>query len=218
MTSDDRHSVADEAVIVEDPEARARQEAANGLRQYNAAMEVVRNHINDSERPFRLRPSHVLMLNREALKGIERMAGAFRNTKIRIGKSRHVPPDFAAVPEEIEGMCDYVNEHWDVAPCHLGAYLLWRLNWIHPFVDGNGRTSRMVSYMVLSIRMNSLLPGVPTIPEQISVNKTPYYDALEKADEAWANGEQVDVSELEKLLEGMLAQQLYNATTAASAH
>jgi hypothetical protein len=66
--------------------------------------------------------------------------------------------------------------------------------------------------------MNGMLPGIPTIPEQIAVDKTPYYAALEAADAAWADGERVDVSELEKLLEGMLAQQLYNATTAAASH
>ena len=218
MTSEDRHSVADTVEIIQDPDALARQEAENGLRQYNAAMDVVRNHVNDAKRPFRLRVSHILMLNRMALAGIERMAGAFRTTGIKIGKSKHVPPDFAVVPEAIEDMCDYVNGNWDASPCHLAAYLLWRLNWVHPFVDGNGRTSRMVSYMVLSIRMNGMLPGIPTIPEQISIDKAPYYAALEAADAAWADGERVDVSALEKLVEGMLAQQLYNATIAAATH
>jgi len=216
MSSEDRHSVADAPEIVQDPDALARQEAENGIRQYNAAIDVVRNHVNDSERPFKLRPSHILMLNREALAGIDRMAGAFRNTGIKISKSKHTPPDYAVVPELIEAMCDYVNEHWSSSSTHLAAYLLWRLNWIHPFVDGNGRTSRMVSYMVLNIRMDAMLPGVPTIPEQISSDKGPYYAALEMADEAWADGERVDVSTLEKLLEGMLAQQLFNATEAAS--
>lgn len=218
MNSDDRHSVADAPEIISDPDELARQEAANGIRQYNAAMDVVRNHVNDRDRPFKLRPSQILMLNREALAGIDRMAGAFRNTAIKISKSSHVPPDYAIVPEEIERMCDYVNDNWSSSPCHLAAYLLWRLNWIHPFVDGNGRTSRMVSYMVLSIRMDGMLPGVPTIPEQISSDKGPYYSALEKADAAWSNGERVDVKELETLLEGMLAQQLLNATQAAATH
>ena len=188
--------------------------------QYNAAAgRGAQPRVNRPQRPFKLRPSQILMLNREALTGIERMAGAFRSTGVKISKSKHVPPDFAIVPEEVgEHMCDYVNENWAASPCHLSAYLLWRLNWIHPFVDGNGRTSRMDSYMVLSIRMNGMLPGVPTIPEQIAVDKAPYYAALENADAEWAHGQHVDVSSLEKLLEGMLAQQLYNATEAASSH
>jgi Fic family protein len=47
-------------------------------------------------------------------------------------------------------------------PIHLAAYLMWRLNWIHPFADGNGRTSRIISYVVLSIRAGAILPGTPT--------------------------------------------------------
>jgi hypothetical protein len=33
-----------------------------------------------------------------------------------------------------------------VVPTELAAYGLWRLNWIHPFVEGNGRTARAVCY------------------------------------------------------------------------
>jgi Fic family protein len=67
-------------------------------------------------------------------------------------------------------------------PIHLAAYLMWRLNWIHPFADGNGRTSRIISYVVLSIRAGAILPGTPTIPDQIVDNRKPYFDALDAAD------------------------------------
>jgi hypothetical protein len=52
------------------------------------------------------------------------------------------------------------------------------------------------------------LPGTNTIPDQISANKIPYYEALEAADGAYKNGS-VDVTELEELLGNMLANQLY---------
>lgn len=61
--------------------------------------------------------------------------------------SKHEPVGAHLVPELVEDMCDYVNDHWDEStPIHLAAYLMWRLNWIHPFADGNGRTSRIISY------------------------------------------------------------------------
>lgn len=113
-------------------------------------------------------------------------------------------------------MCEYVNDHWaNKTAVHLAAYVLWKMNWIHPFADGNGRTARAVSYVVLSIKLDSLLPGTPTIPDQIAANKTPYYKALEAADREWAN-ENVDVSQLETVIEGMLARQLLNAAKQAS--
>ncbi|WP_271571569.1 Fic family protein [Bradyrhizobium sp. CCBAU 11386] len=90
--------------------------------------------------------------------------------------------------EEIEHLCDYINDNWSMSAVHLAAYVLWRLNWIHPFADGNGRTARAVSYVVMSIKLDSLLPGAPTIPEQIAGNKKPYYDALEAADQRLTEG------------------------------
>ena len=106
-------------------------------------------------------------------------------------------------------MCDYVNDNWDSqSPLHLSSYVMWRLNWIHPFEDGNGRTSRALSYLVLCVRTGYRLPGATTIPDRISTNKFPYYDALDAADEAWKAGSKTDVSKMEELLGDHLAGQL----------
>src|SRR6266853_5258086 len=79
------------------------------------------------------------------------------------------PPGAHMVPEEVEHMCDYVNDNWEKSsPVHLAAYALWKLNWIHPFTDGNGRTARAISYLLLCLRLGYRLPGTNTIPEQIS--------------------------------------------------
>jgi len=85
---------------------------------------------------------------------------------------------------------------------------MWRLNWIHPFEDGNGRTSRAISYLVLCIGMKLLLPGSPTIPQQIQEDRSAYFEALERADEAYRNDETIDVSDMENALKNMLAKQL----------
>jgi Fic family protein len=148
-------------------------------------------------------------LNAEALKGIHTMAGTYRNGPVKIGGSKHTPPEAFLVAEEVQGLCDYVNENWQAKDgLHLSAYVLWRLNWIHPFADGNGRTARAISYVVLCTRLDGLLPGSPTIPDQIADDKKPYYAALEVADEALEKTGKVDVSAMEGLLRGMLAKQL----------
>jgi len=64
-------------------------------------------------------------------------------------------------------------------------------------------------------RSERLLPGTPTIPEQIAADKQPYYNALEAADREWTN-EKVDVSKLEAVIEAMLSQQLIHAVKQAS--
>lgn len=204
-----RHSKALSAEIIQDPQARAEAEAKNGLRQFDAAIEII-DYFLDAERPFRLRPSQVLHLQRIALERISAYAGNYRPGDVEIEQSEHQPPPAHRVAELVEDMCDYVNAHWETASAvHLAAYVMWRLNWIHPFADGNGRTSRAVSYVVLCVRLGYRLPGSRTIPLQISENRGAYFNALDKADAAAARGE-LDVSEMERLMEQLLAEQLYS--------
>lgn len=213
----DRHSHAEDAQLLSDPDEIARREAENGLRQFNLALEMIRGSVKDKERPFRLRAGPILQLHKSALDGLHRLAGTFRNTPVKIGGSKHQPPHEAFVADEVQSMCEYVTENWGKkSATHLGAYVLWKMNWIHPFSDGNGRTARAISYVVLSAKLDSLLPGTPTIPEQIAIDKQPYYQGLEAADEAWTTTQQVDVSKLEAMLNNMLAAQLLSATKEAS--
>jgi Fic family protein len=201
-----RDSRALEPDLITDPLARAEAEARNGLRQYDHGIKVIQSALERG--PFKLRLSLVLALHREALADISMYAGNFRPAGVQIQGSKHEPAGAHLVPELVEEMCDYVNEHWEKStPIHLAAYIMWRLNWIHPFADGNGRTSRILSYVVLSIRAGALLPGTPTIPDQIVDNRGPYFDALDAADEAWRAGT-IDLAKMEQLLGGLLANQL----------
>lgn len=203
----DRHSKALEAEIVSDPYEQAKIEARNGVRQFDAVTEMI-ECFSDPERKFKLRPSHLLHLQRIALEGLSGYAGNFRPAGIEIGGSKHEPPGAHMVPEEVEFMCDYINDHWEKSsPVHLAAYALWKLNWIHPFTDGNGRTARAISYLLLCLRLGYRLPGTNTIPEQIAKDKKPYYKALEAADKVW-EAKKIDLSELEDLLSSLLANQL----------
>jgi len=214
MPDEERHSKALEIELISDPQEKARREAENGLRQFDEVIEQI-SYWLQPERPFKLRPSAILSLHRRALQGISSFAGVFRPGGIEIKGSKHSPPGAHLVPELVEQLCDCLNENWTiVSPLHLAAYTLWRMNWIHPFVDGNGRTSRAVSYLVLSVRLGYVLPGTTTIPEQISKNKDPYYKALEAADSAQAAGK-LDLAEMERFLESLLAAQLVSVIDAA---
>lgn len=201
-----RDSRALEPALISDPQARAEAEARNGFRQYDAGINAVRTALERGQ--FKLRVSLILALHREALAGISLFAGNFRPAGVQIEGSQHVPVGAHLVPELIEEMCDYVNDHWEQSsPLHLAAYIMWRLNWIHPFADGNGRTSRILSYVVLSIRAGAIPPGTPTIPDQIVDNRHPYFEALDEADAAWRQG-RLDVSKMEEFLGALLAKQL----------
>ena len=210
-----RHSQAAEPVTISDPVEKAKLEAANAVEQTRQVQSLIASAVVDGK-PFKLRPSTIQSLQRTAINGLSQFAGNWRPAGIEIGESKHEPPGAHLVAELVEEMCDYVNEHWgNVTPVHLAAYVIWRLNWIHPFTDGNGRTARAVSYLVLSVAANMFLPGTKTIPEQIVANRQPYYDALEAADDA-AKADRIDVSALETLLSQMLAGQLLSVAEVAS--
>ncbi len=149
MTGDERErrdSRALEPELITDPQEKAAAEARNGFRQYDAAIGAIHTALDRGS--FKLRPSLILGLQREALAGISSYAGNYRPGGVAIEGSKHEPVGAHLVPELIEEMCDYVNDHWNEStPLHLAAYLMWRLNWIHPFADGNGRTSRIISYV-----------------------------------------------------------------------
>jgi Fic family protein len=212
----ERSSEAASPLLITDPDELARREAENGLRQFDSVIGVVERYLADHW-AFKLRLSIILSLHRDALLGIHPLAGNFRPSTVEIRGSQHVPPDAWQVPELVEEMCDYINENWNVAtPLHLAAYSMWRMNWIHPFADGNGRTARAVSYLVLCMKMRSRIPGGRTIPDLISENKNPYYDALEAADRSWADQNVIDLAALETLLGDLLAAQLVSALEQAS--
>lgn len=102
-----------------------------------------------------------------------------------------------------------IHENWTFSehPTQLSAYALWRLNWIHPFVEGNGRTARAACYYLLCMKQGRLLGGKKIVPERIRENRDPYYAALRAADRAWAQGN-YDVSALAAYLGDLLKGQL----------
>jgi Fic family protein len=192
----------------------AQLEIDNGLRQYDAAIAVVHQFL-EPDRPFRLRPSLIRQLQEIAVDGIEDRPGEWRTTPVRIEKSNHTPPEAHLVEGRVVELCDFVNDNWhEKTPFFLSAYVMWRLNWIHPFTDGNGRTSRIISYLILCVKLGYVLPGSPTIPQQIQKDRTEYFDALDHADRTESKGA-LDLSPMETMLRNMLANQLLSVIKSA---
>ena len=211
----ERHSEAEEPPLIQDEELRAGREAENAVRQFDGVLELI-DEVERDGRKFRLRVSVIQHLHRLALEGLSRYAGNWRPGGVSIGLSSHEPPGRHLVPGLMEEMCDWVNDQWDSkSAIELCAYIMWRLNWIHPFDDGNGRTTRAVAYLVLCAKSRARLPGRITIPEIIAQNKAPYYDVLEAIDESAKAGEP-DLVPMIELLSDCLAKQLAEAWEAAN--
>lgn len=210
----ERHSEADEPQLISDPVEAAQVESENALKQFDEAMLELSAWLRSNE--TRLRLSLLLKLHRTLMQRLSEYAGVFRPESVKIKGSRHKPPPADQVPALVEDMCDYVNQNWKTkSAVHLAAYILWKINWIHPFTDGNGRTARIMSYFVLCARAGARLPGEFTIPEQIAANKRPYYAALEAADKKQLKS-QINVEEMEALISAHLANQLLEFYRTAS--
>ncbi len=190
------------------------REIENGFRQYDLTQDIIKYYL-EPDRPFALRVPLILDLQKEAVAGIEAEPGQIRRTPVGIHKSEHSPPPPHLVGSYLAEFCEYINDNWhERTAFYLSAYAMWRLNWIHPFTDGNGRTSRALSYALLSIKLGYVLPGAPTILQQIEEDNSHYIEALEKADAAARKGSE-DVSEMERMIRAMLAKQLLSVIDAA---
>ena len=212
----ERNTLTEQIELVTDPAEKARREAENKVKQAVLTASIIRASAQNTERRFRLRQGILMQLHAAALEGIHVLSGTFRNGPAKIDGSKHEPPPVFQIAEEVADLCDHVNAEWGrQSALYLSSYVMWRVNWIQPFADGNGRTSRAASYVVLNTKLDGLLPGTPTIPDLISADKAPYYDALEAADAAWKERSVVDVSRLEQLIGEMLAKQLLNAARQA---
>jgi Fic family protein len=145
-------------------------------------------------------------LNHTAVANISQFGGRFRKEPIYVGS--HKPPHFNDVDEWMDRLISTVQENWYVwSPTELAAYGLWRLNWIHPFIEGNGRTARAACYFLLCVRSEAMLGGRKIVPERIRENRAGYEAALVKADRAWDDGD-LDFSDMEDYLAGLLQTQL----------
>ncbi len=108
-------------------------------------------------------------------------------------------------------LCKYVNDNWNNQDLiHLGAFVMWMVNYIHPFMNGNGRTARAACYLVMCMRFGKLLPAKNSVVQQICDNRNPYYDCLRAADVAFEGTGDIasSLAELESLLSKLLMAQL----------
>lgn len=114
-------------------------------------------------------------LHQLILKGIDDdNAGRYRNHNVIISGAKHRPPEYIKVPELMEKLMMNYDE-WDkYHPIIRAALLHGELVKIHPFIDGNGRTSRLI------MNMDLMISGyVPVIIKKD--NRLKYYEALDKA-------------------------------------
>jgi hypothetical protein len=168
-------------------------EAANALRQYDSLVELIGRTLVGGERIVVV-PGILCDLNHLAVDGLVDRPGQYRDGPVTILGSRHEPPPHEEVPQLVDEMCSAINGE-TFSGIDRAAYALWRINWIHPFADGNGRTARAVAYFLICQWLEVLIPGRQTLPERIANEKRKYVRCLEEADQAWKRRKVVNVAD-----------------------
>lgn len=190
----------------EDHPAYRSMEVANGMRHYGFLRSAIEAALA-VERPF-LSQTLIKAINYHAIACLHPYAGEYRPCPVTVGE--YEPPAHYRVGTLMDDFVNQINRNWhEAGEVSLAAHVLWRLNWIHPFINGNGRTARAACYFVLCLKMGGWLPGNVILPEalrQSEVRKR-YIQALRHADDT-AQAGALDLEPMAELLLDLLGRQL----------
>ena len=105
--------------------------------------------------------------------------GEFRTRDVEVG--RHVAISPGAVPRFLDRMHQAYHKAGRIEAILAAACAHHRLLWVHPFLDGNGRVARLMSYAMLRDALNT--GGLWSIARGLARNETAYKKHLEACDE-----------------------------------
>ena len=172
LTLQETALIVNEGVTISGKSMREHLEAINHTEAISYIKDIAKQDIEISERT--IKEIHALILH-----GIDREnAGRYRTVPVMISGSTHIPPQPYLIEKQME---DFIlrfkqMEKEKVHPVLIAAYLHDELVRIHPFIDGNGRTSRLLMNLYL------LRHGYVIITLKGSNDaKVNYYKALEKS-------------------------------------
>lgn len=179
-------------------------EIANLNRQYDFLRSIVTAAVA-VQRPFL--STHVLKaLNFQAITCLHTNAGEYRPCPVTVGT--YTPPEHYRVQALMDDFVNFVNRYWETLdPVVLASLIIWKLNHIHPFINGNGRTARAACYYVLCVKAGGWLPGTPILPELLQRDRDEYVKALQHADASMLKG-QLDLAPLHALIVRLVTEQV----------
>ena len=188
-------------------------EISNGNRQYDFLRSIVQASL-DVGKPF-LSQHVIKALNFQAITCLHTNAGEYRPCPVKVGQ--HTPPDHYRVSALMDDFVNTVNRAWEQTDSvALSTFVLWRINSIHPFINGNGRTARAACYFVLCMKAGGWLLGQTILSELIRRNRDEYVAALQIGHDTFAQG-QLNLTVLHALVTRLLTEQLESAGITPSA-
>lgn len=170
------------------PRSRNEQEIA-GYRD-------VLSTIHDSYEFIPVRPSIILQLHRDLHKfSGKSIGGAYKNADNVIAEEdnegnrfvRFQPIPAWETPDSIEALCDAFDDaiaRNEADPLLIIPMFILDFLCIHPFNDGNGRMSRLLTLLLL-YRAGYIVGKYISIEKVIETTKDTYYEALQSSSQGW---------------------------------
>lgn len=157
--------------------------------------EIIRNKEPFSE--WQIKNIHNLVL-----KGInDKYAGSYRDKQVLISGASHIPPAPYLLKEKMEEFVNWYNSDAQLLhPVERAALVHIIFVGIHPFINGNGRTSRLL------LNLELMKNGFPPIVIK-NINRLEYYSALDKAHTTGNNQDFINLvlKETEEMLNRYIA-------------
>jgi len=119
----------------------------------------------------------ILNIHKLLMRGIDdQNAGKYRTGQVRVAGASFMPPPADRIKPMIKELLQTLKQNPDeLGPIELAAFFHHKLAYIHPFLDGNGRTARLLMNVIL------VRNGYP-FTVLLKVDRPKYLRALSKAD------------------------------------
>lgn len=176
----------------------------------------VLNTIHENYEYIPIRPNYILQLHRDLFQYSEKsIGGHFKNTQNYISATDANGREFVLftplppyeTPAAVDAICKSYNrvlDTKDVDALILIPVFIHDFLCIHPFNDGNGRMSRLLTTLLL-YRCGYVVGKYISLESKIAKNKNPYYDALEACQRGWYENQEEPAPFIKYLLRTVLA-------------
>lgn len=189
-----------------------RNRAEEEIKGYRYAL----NLVHESFDYIPIRPNYILQLHKEMYQFLDvSFGGKFKDTPNEIDA---VYPDGRKVvifkplepyetPEAIEKLCEEYDKaihQLNVAPLVAIPIFIHDFLCIHPFKDGNGRMSRLLTTLLL-YKSGYVVGKYISLEKKIQLSKDDYYDALSQSSKGWMESENDNTPFIKYILGVILA-------------
>jgi Fic family protein len=158
-------------------------EDAKELLNYRQAFELVSDYLTDGEiiTESLIREIHKRLV--QNVRGNSAAPGEYRKTQNYVVNSKtkeviYTPPPAYELSPMMQELVDWINKEEAIHPVLVSGIAQFQLVHIHPFLDGNGRTARLLSTLCL-YRSGYDFKRLFTISEYYDRNRTDYYQAIQ---------------------------------------